>query len=333
MYIYVLFRMKSATADIYGGGKAAVTERNNQMSRFENKLCPICRAPFTNDADIVVCPICGTPHHRSCYLAKGHCGVEEYHAQGFSWDGYLPDEQKPEKPVNTDPHIAEYPEGTPAGENSEIGGNDDIEHQMEREMRSAEEYYNNFFKSMQDETRGADGVSMKELTTFAATSTMHYGRAFSIFRNRSAGRRIYVSVNLCSGLFSPIFQFYRKMDWLGILSILLTLITSAPTLLVYAGIITASSVPVWFNNVYMLCSFLNFAATVALCLFGDYLYYRHAVKKILKIRAKFGDNLGQEYYEALADSGHPSWLRAIIGFLITAIAAALLVLLPNLMAQ
>lgn len=298
------------------------------MSRFENKLCPICRAPFTKDADIVVCPICGTPHHRSCYLAKGHCGVEKYHAQGFSWDGYLPDEQKPEKhPEHTepDPHAAEYPEGTPAGEN--------IEQEMEQEIRSAEEYYNSFFKNMQDETRGADGVSMKELTTFAATSTMHYGRAFSVFRNRAVGRKIYVSVNLCSGLFSPIFQFYRKMDWLGILSILATLITSAPTLLLYAGVVSTEAVPAWFNNLYMLCSFLNFAVTVALCLFGDYLYYRHAVKKILKIRAKFGGNLGQEYYEALADSGHPSWLRAIIGFLITAIAASLMVLLPNLLMQ
>lgn len=300
------------------------------MSRFENKLCPICRAPFTEGADIVVCPICGTPHHRSCYLAKGHCGVEEYHAQGFSWDGYLPDEQKPTGAA--DPHHAEYPANAVADEayDSREQQTDDP---IEQQMRSAEEYYSSFFKRLEDDTRGEDGVSMKELTTFAAKSTVHYGRAFIIFRDRTGGRKSYVSVNLCSGLFSPIFQFYRKMDWLGVLSVLLTIMTSAPSLLVYAGYITSASVPLWFNNVYTLCSFLNFAATVVLCLFGDYLYYRHAVKKIQKIRAKYKDNLGEEYYEALADSGRPSWLRAIIGLLVMAIAAALFMLLPGLMAQ
>lgn len=297
------------------------------MSRFENKLCPICRAPFTSDADIVVCPICGTPHHRACYLAKGHCGVEEYHARGFSWDGYLPDEaSEPEPAQEADPHHAEYPEGTPAAES---GFTQDVE----QEIRSAEEYYNSFYNSMNDETRGADGVSMKELTTFAATSTFHYGRAFSIFRNRANGKRIYVSMNLCSGLFSPIFQFYRKMDLFGLLLIVLTIITSAPSLLVYAGLITADAVPAWFNSVYMLCSFINFGITVALCLFGDYLYYRHAVKSILKIRSRFGDELGQEYYEALSESGHPSWLRAVIGFLVMAIATAAITVLPRMFIQ
>lgn len=299
------------------------------MSRFENKLCPICRAPFTEGADIVVCPICGTPHHRSCYLAKGHCGVEEYHAQGFSWDGYLPDEQKPTGAA--DPHHAEYPAN--AADEAYDSREQQTDDPIEQQMRSAEEYYSSFFKRLEDDTRGEDGVSMKELTTFAAKSTVHYGRAFIIFRDRTGGRKSYVSVNLCSGLFSPIFQFYRKMDWLGVLSVLLTIMTSAPSLLVYAGYITSASVPLWFNNVYTLCSFLNFAATVVLCLFGDYLYYRHAVKRIQKIRAKYKDNLGEEYYEALADSGRPSWLRAIIGLLVMAIAAALFMLLPGLMAQ
>lgn len=293
------------------------------MSRFENKLCPICRAPFTGDADVVVCPICGTPHHRACYLAKGHCGVEEYHAQGFSWNGYLPDETPPPEPRETDPHHAEYPSGTPEAEPVP-------EHDFSHEMQSVEEYYNSLVKSMNDETRGADGVSMRELTAYAATSTMHYGRAFSAFRKRANGKRIYISMNLCSGLFSPIFQFYRKMDLLGLLLILLTMVTSLPSLLMYAGVISATAVPAWFNGVYMLCSFVNFAVTVALCLFGDYLYYRHAVKSILKIRRRFGDNLGEEYYEALSESGKPSWLRAVIGLLVTAIAAAVTMVLPGM---
>lgn len=63
------------------------------MTRFENKLCPVCRRPFTENDDIVVCPVCGTPHHRACYNEKGGCGVEEWHASGFVWEGHLPGEE------------------------------------------------------------------------------------------------------------------------------------------------------------------------------------------------------------------------------------------------
>ena len=47
--------------------------------------CPVCGAVFTEADDIVVCPECGTPHHRSCYFAHEGCANAEKHAEGFSW--------------------------------------------------------------------------------------------------------------------------------------------------------------------------------------------------------------------------------------------------------
>lgn len=47
--------------------------------------CPVCRNKFKESDDVVVCPICGTPHHRECYNSLGHCANEDKHAGGFVW--------------------------------------------------------------------------------------------------------------------------------------------------------------------------------------------------------------------------------------------------------
>lgn len=289
------------------------------MSKFTNKLCPVCRAPFTEDADIVVCPQCGAPHHRVCYMTKNRCGLEEYHAQGYVWNGRLPDEEPEPEPENTDPHHAEYPADTPVPKI--MPAIQDIE-----DMESPEEYYKKMVERLNDSTEGDDGVSIRELCAYASTSVFHYGRAFSVFRSGTVGKRPKIFMNLCSGLFAPVYQFYRKMDLLGIAALLITVASSLPLLLVYGGILEDN------DGVYILvslCRFLSFVMTVVLCLFGDYLYYRHAIKRIKKIRSRTQER-GEAYYESLSESGRPSWLRAVIGFLALMLTTASMGLLPRL---
>ena len=47
--------------------------------------CPVCQRYFHADDDVVVCPECGTPHHRECYESLGHCCHEARHAQGYDY--------------------------------------------------------------------------------------------------------------------------------------------------------------------------------------------------------------------------------------------------------
>lgn len=62
--------------------------------KFENQVCPVCNNVFKEDEDIVVCPDCGTPHHRDCYKALGECKNKSLHSEGFS---YKPPKKETEK--------------------------------------------------------------------------------------------------------------------------------------------------------------------------------------------------------------------------------------------
>ena len=54
---------------------------------YKGVSCPVCKQEFKEGDDIVVCPVCGAPHHRACYHQLGHCALEqELHEQGRSWE-------------------------------------------------------------------------------------------------------------------------------------------------------------------------------------------------------------------------------------------------------
>ena len=52
------------------------------MPLVDGQNCPVCNVKmFSDDEDVAFCPVCGTPHHRECYLAQGHCAMEDRHEQ------------------------------------------------------------------------------------------------------------------------------------------------------------------------------------------------------------------------------------------------------------
>ncbi len=338
------------------------------MSRFFGKLCPVCRSPFGENDDIVVCPDCGTPHHRTCYIRNGKCAVAQHHASGFEWNGRLPDEQ-PEPPQqntqnahqqsvygapvppteavhdthadeNTDPHHAEYPGGTNAQSSSSYTGQDTPPFGAPFGGQGEEPHGNPYveaYKQMQrmtsDETRGEDGVSAKELSRFVGTSVFHYAQAFSAFRVGVAQyggvKKVKTSFNIWAGLLSPIHQIYRRMDGLGILLLILQGIITIPEIILYRyNSIMTQSTVTTLQNLALVSSIISIALMLLLSFFGDYLYYRFCVRRIKQIRAEFDDGKAEGYYEALTERGAPSGLRAVIGILATLFVSQLVAVLP-----
>lgn len=290
------------------------------MTRFENKLCPVCRVRFVKNADVVVCPTCGTPHHRPCYSIKGKCALEDLHAEGWSWKGLLPDEVKEREEMLkatglplVEPNKAldelrreEFPQKTPA-----TPAPYEEEQRMFEEELGDDNPFVDLFKKFSDKEIGEDGVSMHELVAFSATSVYHYGKAFDTFRGKSgiSGKKRILSLNLSSGLFAPMFQAYRKMHLFGIISLLLLLSPSVAAALVPDSI--ASTVE---NELMVLLQLANIIIRIFLCMFGDYVYYRHCISRIKRFRQSYdGDTRSEDYYLALYEYGKPTMAGAVIG--------------------
>ncbi len=70
----------------------------------KTRHCVGCGKEFTLDDDIVVCPICGAPHHRSCWQEEGHCHYEVAHGTDLQWhpkeENTEPESPKPETEEN-----------------------------------------------------------------------------------------------------------------------------------------------------------------------------------------------------------------------------------------
>ncbi|MBR5501396.1 MAG: hypothetical protein IKV55_00010, partial [Oscillospiraceae bacterium] len=81
------------------------------MFVYSGANCPYCEQPLTETDDLAVCPDCGTPHHRACYMEHGACANAEKHADGFEWTAPAPAVTQPQQPQSN----TAAPEGAPAG--------------------------------------------------------------------------------------------------------------------------------------------------------------------------------------------------------------------------
>ena len=68
--------------------------------KFEGIPCVGCGEIFTEKDDVVVCPVCGAPQHRACWLKENRCALEEKHAEGFVWEN--PHKEAPPAPAQPD---------------------------------------------------------------------------------------------------------------------------------------------------------------------------------------------------------------------------------------
>lgn len=64
---------------------------------FIGKKCPICSEKFTAEDDVVVCPKCGAPYHRSCYEQEGRCIFLDLHRSNETWKDEEDDSQNEQK--------------------------------------------------------------------------------------------------------------------------------------------------------------------------------------------------------------------------------------------
>ncbi len=264
------------------------------MQNFLGNPCPWCGKKFAEGDDIVVCPECGTPHHRDCYKEHSSCANEEKHGENFEWkSSAIPPIHKPENTEDQNPEIVvcahcgrENPGnsryclgcGAPlSGENTHIPSPEE-EFQRERSRIFTESFNIDF-----------EGVSPKEAAVFVRSNVGYFLPRFAAF---SKGAKF--DTNFSAFIFSFFYLFYRKMYGLGIGVFLATTILSIPTFLLDFQMIQEQYVEMGLLSqiiwnvphqetlaIYsIIANLLIWVMRIALMMFFNRLYYSKVVSTI-----------------------------------------------------
>lgn len=228
--------------------------------RFKGCSCVNCNNTFTETDDAVVCPVCGSPHHRECWNEKGECANTALHEEGFSWvfpeELRTKEEVKPQvpEPMSTNytfkngesaivcPHCKSLNYGNDAfcmkcrqplfGQTSAVPPVNNRQEENVHPMTGAPivnedsyEYFQQFGGVRPDIM--IDGIPVVEYSDFIGEKKS--GRYIRHFLSMDRfGKKI--SVSICALIFGPIWYFYRKMFKEGLLYLLaILLITGVQT--------------------------------------------------------------------------------------------------------
>lgn len=175
----------------------------NNYFRYENQPCPICNNSFNPNDDIVVCPICGTPHHRDCYKKNGECGNFEKHNEGYRWTPLQTD--VPEQKIEQSAPVPEAPYAVPF--NSAQAPTTNI-------FTAQPNPYALFPKELED------GVATEEAADFVQLNNVKYIQNFFYIKSKKK------TFNWAAFFFAPYWFFYRKMYKLGAIFMAIMLLLS-----------------------------------------------------------------------------------------------------------
>lgn len=268
------------------------------MQNFLGNSCPYCGKEFTSDDDIVVCPECGTPHHRSCYNEHSVCANEEKHSENFEWKSAATsssrktehsEKQTDETVVcehcgTVNPSASHYCLSCGAHLNTakKHTGSPEEEFRRERTRIFTESFSANF-----------EGVTAKEAAIYVHNNVGYFLPRFAAF---SKGAKF--DTNFSAFLFSYFYLFYRKMYGLGITVLAATSILSIPTFLLDFQLLQEEYVKmgllseiIWqvphqdALSVYsVIATMLIWVIRIALMMFCNRIYYRKTIDNIKKAR-------------------------------------------------
>ena len=176
------------------------------MSLFAGKECVYCHKTFKDGDDVVVCPICGAPHHRECYNKEHKCALENLHGTDEEWGkkNKLNYAAKPlvnnnnNKQNNQNPN----PEEMPDIDNFSVYG-------------------------FMDKNDTIDDVGADELAEFVGKGSYYYLTKFK--KMKETGKNTW---NFWAFLFNFLYFFYRKLYKQGIILIMVAIISSIPPFMV-----------------------------------------------------------------------------------------------------
>lgn len=200
---------------------------------FTQYTCPVCEKRFVNGDDVVVCPECGTPHHRECYEQEGHCFYEDKHAEGFNFESaQVGNEEASDEDSDTIlcPNCKAENEktdffcckcGYPLGERDRgqnVNRNQTQQNQQGTPFGFGAAGMPGFdpMAGLKNDEEIAENVKAGEASKFIGKNTPYYLLTFKRLKTQNAGR-----FSFSAFVFSGAYFIYRKMYGIGIFIMLL----------------------------------------------------------------------------------------------------------------
>lgn len=277
------------------------------MPKYYGCPCEGCGEPLTLKDDIVVCPDCGAPYHRTCYEKLGRCIHSPAHAAGYEWHFPYQDAE-----LRTCPSCGErtlrseetcrccgaaLPPETEADEqlndrkaaqDEQHGGFDYERFYRQYEQQTMDPLHRNLQAAFgKDEL--IDGIPSSDWMTYIGTAAPAYLNDYS----RMQLQHTKISMCFSALVFGPFYFFYRKA-WKPAFGFLAAeLVVALPTLLsmmqATGSPLTAGISSTAIVVLSRIMTVFSFALVMLRTLYAKWLYRKSAAERIRRIRAEFPD--------------------------------------------
>ena len=301
------------------------------MPKYYGCPCEGCGEPLTLKDDIVVCPDCGAPYHRTCYEKLGRCIHSPAHAAGYEWHFPYQDAE-----LRTCPSCGErtlrseetcrccgaaLPPETEADEqlndrkaaqDEQHGGFDYERFYRQYEQQTMDPLHRNLQAAFgKDEL--IDGIPSSDWMTYIGTAAPAYLNDYS----RMQLQHTKISMCFSALVFGPFYFFYRKAWKPAFAFLAAELVLALPTFIDLLQVTDSSLAPGLSTSTLLtlsrVCSVLSFLLMIVRGLYGKWLYRQSAAEKIRRIRAEFPDAAQRK--AVLCAQGGTSW-AAVLGCLV-----------------
>ena len=277
------------------------------MPKYYGCPCEGCGEPLALKDDIVVCPDCGAPYHRTCYEKLGRCIHSPAHAAGYEWHFPYQDAE-----LRTCPSCGErtlrseetcrccgaaLPPETEADEqlndrkaaqDEQHGGFDYERFYRQYEQQTMDPLHRNLQAAFgKDEL--IDGIPSSDWMTYIGTAAPAYLNDYS----RMQLQHTKISMCFSALVFGPFYFFYRKA-WKPAFGFLAAeLVVALPTLLsmmqATGSPLTAGISSTAIVVLSRIMTVFSFALVMLRTLYAKWLYRKSAAERIRRIRAEFPD--------------------------------------------
>lgn len=286
------------------------------MANYIGVHCPVCSKRFVDGDDIVVCPICGAPHHRECYQKVGHCALDNLHLQGHVW-------QPPKKETSTKTDASQEETTCPScgAHNPKSGifcqvcgaplGHSRAGNPVNAygnpfasgNARSGMAYKAAFGGLSPDET--IEGESARDIALFIGNNSHYFLPRFKMLSQRGG-----ITFNWAALLFHAFYFVYRKMYWVACCVFGFLLLSYIPEFLTLKeqvfylmenmqdlinGNPVAEFAPQQFSWAYKVIpamTFIRFMIMAFFSILANRVYLSHVLKKVRQIRQSNTDDSG-----------------------------------------